>query len=200
MSDYYYTDLPEQKKGKYTKIKKDIFEWLDVAVVSIIFVILLLTLMFRVVNISGESMENTFFGNEKIIISNIFYKPDYGDVVVISRNIDNSSEEVAKQPLIKRVIATEGQTVDIDFDKGIVYVDGKALVENYTKTPTNLKYDIEFPVTVPEGCVFVMGDNRNKSIDSRSSTIGTNGMIDERYILGKAIYRIWPFSRAGSLE
>ena len=200
MSYEYYTDTPVQRKGKYTKIKKDVFEWLEIAVVCVIFLVLLLTLTFRVVNITGESMENTFYGKERIIISNLFYNPEYGDVVVISRNMDNSSDEVAKQPLIKRVIATEGQTVDIDFDKGVVYVDGEALVESYTKTPTNLRYDIKFPVTVPEGCVFVMGDNRNKSIDSRSSTIGVNGMIDERYILGKAIFRIYPFSRAGSLE
>lgn len=200
MSDYYYTDAPVQRKGKYTKIKKDIFEWLEIAVVCVIFLVLLLTLTFRVVSINGESMENTFYSEEKIIISKLFYTPEYGDVVVISRNMDNSSDEVAKAPLIKRVVATEGQTVDIDFDKGVVYIDGKALVESYTKTPTNLKYDIQFPVTVPEGCVFVMGDNRNKSIDSRSSTIGVNGMIDERYILGKAIWRIWPFSRAGNLE
>ncbi len=199
MSEY-YTDAPVKKKGKYTKIKKDIFEWLDVAVVSVIFVIVLLTLILRVVNINGESMENTLFSNEKIIISNIFYQPEYGDIVVISRNMENSSDEVAKQPLIKRIIATQGQTVDIDFEKGIVYVDGKALVEDYIKTPTNLKYDLQFPITVPEGHVFVMGDNRNGSIDSRSSTIGNNGMIDQRYILGKAIYRVWPFSRAGSLE
>lgn len=196
----YYTDIPVQKKGKYTKAKNEIFEWLDVGVACVVVVVLLCTLIFRVVNIKGESMENTFFADEKIIISDLFYKPKYGDAVVISRNIDNSSQDIAKEPLIKRIIATEGQTVDIDFDKGIVYVDGNAMIEDYTKTPTNLKYDIEFPVTVPEGCVFVMGDNRNKSIDSRSSSIGENGMIDERYILGKAIFRVWPFERAGVLE
>ncbi len=196
----YYTDIPVQKKRKYTKAKNEIFEWLDVGVACVVVVVLLCTLIFRVVNIKGESMENTFFADEKIIISDLFYKPKYGDAVVISRNIDNSSQDIAKEPLIKRIIATEGQTVDIDFDKGIVYVDGNAMIEDYTKTPTNLKYDIEFPVTVPEGCVFVMGDNRNKSIDSRSSSIGENGMIDERYILGKAIFRVWPFERAGVLK
>lgn len=197
MSENYYIDAPVEKKGKYTKIKKDVFEWLDVAVVSVIFVVVLLTLCFRVVNISGESMEDSFYGGERIIISKMFYEPEYGDVVVISRNMQNSSDEESKEPLIKRVIATEGQKVYIDYDAGVVYVDDVALIEDYTKTPTNLKYDMQFPATVPEGHVFVLGDNRNKSIDSRSTTIG---MIDERYILGKAIFRVWPFERLGGLD
>lgn len=199
MTKYYYSDI-EEPSGKFTKLKKEVFEWLDVAVISIISVVIALTLVFRVVNITGSSMENTLYSGQKIIISNLLYRPRTGDIVVISRNVDNSSMERSEKPLIKRIIATEGQTVDIDFDLGIVYVNGLPQTEDYTKTLTNLKYDIKFPVTVPDNCVFVMGDNRNNSLDSRSSLIGDNGMIDIRYILGKAILRIYPFNVAGEIS
>ena len=92
-------------------------------------------------------------------------------------------------PIIKRVIATEGQTVDIDFDQGVVYVDGQALQEDYTYTPTNVKEGMQFPLTVAEGCLFVMGDNRNRSKDSRNPEIG---LVDKREILGKAIFLFLP--------
>ena len=98
-------------------------------------------------------------------------------------------------PIIKRVIATGGQTVDINFDRGVVFVDGEQLDESYVNTPTNVSYDVQFPVTVPEGSVFCLGDNRNHSYDSRASEIG---MIDERYVLGKVLWRIFPFHSIGN--
>ena len=96
--------------------------------------------------------------------------------------------------IIKRVIAVAGQTVDIDFSRGIVMVDGQVLEEPYISEPTYMKRDVQFPVTVPEGCVFVMGDNRNRSLDSRDSSIG---MIDQQSILGKAVFRLFPFQKMG---
>ena len=128
---------------------------------------------------------------DKVIISKVGYEPKYGNIVVVSRNYENEESAVGNrfsEPIIKRVIATEYQQVDIDFVTGEVRVDGVLLDEPYINTPTNLQYDISFPVTVPEGCVFVMGDNRNESLDSRSSSIG---MVDEKYILGRAFFRIW---------
>ncbi len=182
--------------------KAFVFDWLEVLVHAIIAVIICFSFLFRIATIDGPSMENTLLNGERVVISNLFYEPKVGDIVVISRNKENSiyTMNESNTPIIKRIIAMEGQTVDIDFEEGIVYVDGIALDEPYTKTPTNKKWDIEFPVTVDEGCIFVLGDNRNDSLDSRDARIGEYGMIDTRYILGHAVYRIFPFSKIGKLD
>ena len=158
------------------------FVWL-MSVVLIVFL-----LCFRVVVVSGPSMKATLFnGDYLFLVSNSFYhNPKQGDIIVASKDTFRQGE-----PIVKRVIATEGQTVDIDFIEGIVYVDGVALEEPYTLTPTNLQEGVPFPVTVGENCVFVMGDNRNDSKDSRSYEIG---QIDCRQILGKAVFLIFPGS------
>ena len=187
-----------KEKGFVTK--RDIFEWLEVIVTAMVAVVVVFTLVFKVVTIDGGSMRETLHNGDKVVISNLFYTPKQKDIVVISRNIDNSYESESQAPIIKRVIATEGQIEDIDFNTGMVYVDGVALDEPYTRTPTNLSYDIQFPVKVDDGCVFVLGDNRNDSHDSRSSLIGNNGKIDTRYILGKAILKVFPFSEIGGIE
>lgn len=191
-------------KQKETVEKKEltaeVFEWMDVLVTAIVAVVILFTFVLRVATIKGKSMQNTLLDGQRTVISNWFYTPKQGDIVVVSRNVDNSVGEEAATPIIKRVIAVAGQTVDIDFQAGIVYVDGQALSEPYAKTPTNLSYDIEFPVRVPEGHIFCLGDNRNDSLDSRSSRIGDNGMIDTRYVLGRAKYRIYPLNRFGRID
>lgn len=188
---------------------KELFDWLDIIVASIVSVVIIFTFLFRVVTIVGGSMKNTFYNGEKIVISNLFYTPEFGDVVVISRNANNTTDELSavNEPLIKRVIATGEQYVDIDFEKGKVYVgyssnraDMIELDEPYTKTPTNLESDVQFPLYVPEGYVFVLGDNRNDSKDSRFSEIGENGLVNEKYILGKAVFRLFPLKRAGRIE
>lgn len=178
-----------------------LIEWLEVLVAAIITVVIIFTLVFRVATIDGDSMKNTLFENEKIIISNLNYTPKQRDIVVISRNIENSvdSQTSYNTPIIKRVIAVGGQTVNIDFNTGTVYVDGKALDEPYISSKTN-KHDVEFPLYVPEGYIFVLGDNRAESLDSRSSSIGEGGLIDTRYVLGHAVYRIFPFEKIGRLD
>ncbi len=193
------TETIELKK-KNSQGKKEIFDWLEIIVASVAVVIILFTFVFKVVTISGDSMLDTLHDGERIIISNISYTPKRGDIVVISRNSDNSTNFKSSETcIIKRVIATEGQVVDINFESGIVSVDGVELKEDYTYTPTNNKGDVEFPKIVPEGHVFVLGDNRNDSSDSRKSTLGNDGMVDTRHILGRAILRIVPFSRFGVL-
>ena len=174
---------------------RTLYEWMDAAVVSLVLVVALMTAFFGVVGVDGASMENTLFSGDKLIIIHFFYEPQYGDIVVISRNYENDENMVLNQtnkPLIKRVIATENQQVQIR--DGKVWVDGIALEEPYVKNRTE-RIDLpEEGVTVPEGCVLVMGDNREESHDSRSQDIG---MVDTRYILGKVVFRVFPFSRLG---
>lgn len=135
----------------------------------------------------------TLENGERLIISHLFYEPSAGDIVVLCGEADH---EEGKN-LIKRIIATGGQTVDIDFELGQVYVDGEALSEPYTLEPTYLDEGTEFPLTVPEGEIFVMGDNRNGSRDSRSLSVGT---IKEEYIVGRVLFRFFPFDRFGKVS
>lgn len=166
--------------------KKTVLAYLHDIILYLTVIVLLLLLVFRVVVVSGTSMNMTLLdGDYLLLISNILYpSPQRGDIVVVSKE---SFDDGA--PIVKRVIATEGQTVDIDFEAGIVYVDGLALDEPYTFTPTNLNGGMNFPLTVEEGCIFVMGDNRNGSRDSRFPEIG---LVDEREVLGKAILLFLP--------
>lgn len=182
--------------------KSELFEWLDVIVTALISVIIIFGLFFRVATIDGDSMLDTLHEKDRVIISNFAYEPQVGDIVVISRNIENTAEtaSIHQGPIIKRVIATENQLVDINFETSTVYVDGVALEEDYIYTPTTRKDEVDFPLIVPEGCIFVLGDNRAVSLDSRSSQIGDNGMIDTRYVLGKAVFRIFPLNKIGRLD
>lgn len=146
----------------------------------------LFLILFRLIVVSGDSMYSTLVdGDYLLLLSNVFYKePNHGDIVVISKE---SFDDGA--PIVKRVIATEGQIVDIDFDQGIVYVDGLPLEEDYIYSPTTVYEGVDFPVIVEEGCIFVLGDNRIVSKDSRSPEIG---MVDTREVLGKAIFLLMP--------
>jgi len=129
-------------------------------------------------------------GDYLLLVSNLFYRdPHPGDIIVISKE---SFDQGA--PIVKRVIATEGQIVDIDFENGIVYVDGFPLDEEYTNTSTNLEEGMAFPILVEENCVFVLGDNRNNSRDSRYPAIG---LIDQREVLGKALILLFPGTDEG---
>ena len=152
--------------------------------IAIIIVVFLL--LFRIVVVSGSSMYATFQdGDWLLVLSSVFYRnPEHGDVIIASKDSFNDGE-----PIIKRVIATEGQIVDIDFEAGIVYVDGSALEEEYIYTSTTTFEGIEFPIEVQDGCIFVMGDNRDRSKDSRSPEIG---QIDKRQILGRAVFLVFP--------
>ncbi len=161
-----------------------LYEWLDSPMYAIILILIIFTFFARVVGVSGESMLPTFNDGDWLTVSAISTDIKRGDVVIVTQ------PNTLNEPLIKRVIATGGDTIDIDFISGQVTVNGEALEEPYIKELTHRQGDFEGPLTVPEGYLFVMGDNRNDSLDSRFSIVG---LVDERYILGVAQVRIFPF-------
>lgn len=175
---------------------KTLYEWLEEIVIALTLVILVFTFLFRVVTVTGESMLPNFVESQKLIVTNLGHSVEQGTVVVITN--------VLNEPIIKRVIATEGQTVDIDYETGVVYVDGEAVDETQfglengiTTRPYSTLEAMVFPQTVPEGCVFVLGDNRSVSKDSRYTEVG---MVDTRHILGEAVFTLYPFDRFGVIE
>ena len=174
--------------------KQNVVLYLHDLLYMMLFMIAAFLIAFRIIVVSGPSMYNTLLdGDYLLLLSNVFYHdPQYGDIVVASKESFDDGK-----PIIKRVIATEGQTVDIDFAQGVVYVDGVALQEDYTYTPTNVEEGMQFPLIVEEGCVFLMGDNRNGSLDSRSTQIG---MVDKRELLGKALFLMLPGTDPGALS
>lgn len=167
------------------------FEWLESILQAIILVVVLMVFVFRVVNVSGTSMMNTLHNADKVVILKCDSVPKNGDIVVISKgqNLD--------EPLIKRVIATEGQKLCIDFSDGSVYVNDEKLEEIYIKEPMYLQGDGNIPIKIPKGYSFVMGDNRNHSLDSRFKSIG---LIDNKNIIGKAKFIIFPIDRIGFVK
>ena len=181
----------QEKQAEKLNWKQNLVLYLHDLTYMIVTIFIVFLLVFRVIVVSGSSMYDTLIhGDYLLLISNTFYKePEANDIIVVSKeSFDNGT------PIIKRVIATEGQTVDIDFAQGVVYVDGQALEEDYTYTPTNVQEGMAFPLTVEENCVFAMGDNRNRSRDSRDPSIG---QIDRREILGKAIFLFLPAADEG---
>ena len=209
--------------GKGKNVKREILEWLVSIVIAVVVAFVVRTYLFTFVSVSGGSMDNTLADGQKLVVSRFNYTPEQGDIIVFTPDMHPDT------PYIKRVIATEGQTVDID-SRGVVYVDDKVLDEPYIKNTTVLNGDVQFPITVPEDCVFVMGDNRQGSHDGRSldvSSINENpvaedqktafriindngavsvreeylyyGCVHEDDIMGKAVLRFWPFGEFGGL-
>ena len=185
-----------QKKEDDPKLnwKQNVVLYLHDLLYMMLFMIAAFLIAFRIIVVSGPSMYNTLLdGDYLLLLSNVFYHdPQYGDIVVASKESFDDGK-----PIIKRVIATEGQTVDIDFAQGVVYVDGVALQEDYIYTPTNVEEGMQFPLIVDNGCVFLMGDNRNGSQDSRSTQIG---LVDRRELLGKALFLMLPGTDPGALS
>ena len=176
----------EKREVQEQSWQKSVMLYLHDLTILLAVILLTFTLLFRVVVVSGSSMYNTLMDGDWLLIlsSNIAGEPEYGDIIVASKDSFNDGE-----PIIKRVIATEGQTIDIDFGQGIVYVDGVALEEDYIYSPTTDDEGMDFPLVVEEGCVFAMGDNRGRSSDSRNPAIG---LIDCREILGRAFFLVFP--------
>lgn len=195
----------EKKEAPKLDWKQNITMYLHDMVYMLVGVMILLMLVFRIIIVDGPSMQNTLQnGDYMLLLSNTFYHDyKYGDVVVVSKQAYDNGK-----PIVKRVIATEGDIVDIDFDNGIVYVNGLPLDEPYISTQTKLKEGAEFPQIVADGCVFVLGDNRMNSRDSRYPRIG---QIDTRELLGKVEFILFPgaglgengqrdFSRIGAVK
>ena len=164
---------------------RELYEWVQALVCSVLAVVLLFTFVIRLIGVDGHSMVPTLQDGDRLLVLNSMLDDDYrsGDIVVLRK------DTFLKDPIVKRVIATEGQTVDIDFSTGSVYVDDALLKENYINELTFLEEGTEFPLTVPENSIFVMGDNRNHSRDSRDSRLGT---VDNRYVIGKAVFLAFP--------
>ena len=177
----YWVEFEDEKAPFFSGVIYDACDSLKGAIIA---VFLIFAFAFRVVGVDGDSMKNTLHDGDWVAVSGVTMKFERGDIVVVTQPWERNV------PIIKRVIGVEGDTVYIDFSSGKVYINDKEIYEPYIAEQTHLQYDIEFPVTVGKDEVFVMGDNRNDSLDSRSSKIG---MIDVNYILGKAVFKLYPF-------
>jgi len=168
-----------------------VYDILRSVFISASILILIITFVFTMVIVDGRSMQHTLESGDKIIVTKMGYQPKDGDVIVVGKSEDGYSK-----PIVKRVIATEGQTLKIDFENQQVIVDGKVLDEPYISSET-IEGTAEIPEVIPEGYVFVMGDNRYISMDSRYKDIGLVNVDD---IVGKAVFVVFPFDRFGFIE
>ncbi len=194
--NYYPVEEPEEEEAALSgadAFKVDLYFWLQALVMALVGLILIFTFVGRIIGVDGESMMPTLHDRDMLLLQSIGYSPEQGDVVVLStKNFRNGS------PIVKRIIAVGGQTVDIDYETNTVYVDGVALDEPYIlETMRALPESFATHVEVPEGSIFVMGDNRNNSTDSRSPELG---VVDQRCVLGKALFILLPFQDAGAIE
>jgi len=177
-------DEPDVNEGKTERVRMELYDWLQCIVTAIICGVLIFVFAGRTIGVDGRSMLQTLHHNDRVVISNLFYTPGNGDIVVFQ----SPSDQFAF-PLVKRVIAIAGQTVSIDFGSGSVFIDGILIDEPYISSDTIDKHNFNEPVTVPNGYVFVMGDNRGSSTDSRDNVVG---LVDTRYILGKVLFILIP--------
>lgn len=183
-TEEYNITLNEDKSVKAKKArdnKMNVFEVFQAIISALVVITFIFTFAFRVVNVDGSSMKPTLQNKDKVVVSTVGYEAQRGDIVVIS------STDGLKKPIVKRIVAIGGDTVDINFTTGVVTVNGTE--EEYTNELTSQQFDIAFPITVPEGTVFVLGDNRSVSLDSRSTRVGC---VDERLIVGKVLFRFFP--------
>ncbi len=206
------TDPNSKKDNNGSRVLGLVYDIVEIMIIAVVTVLLAFNFVFRLCEVDGSSMYDTLEDGQQVATMGLFYKPAQGDIVVF--HLTDSNNDSLNKPLVKRVIATENQTIIIDFKAGTVTVDGKQLEENYIsllknvngvyeeigkyteKAQYNMNGDV-FTLTVPEGKVFVMGDNRNDSLDSRFEVVGC---VDIRRILGKVVLRVTPFNQFGFVE
>jgi len=181
IEDWLADDEQKAAEVKAQKTRMEMYDWLQCIVSAIICGIFIFVFIGRTIGVDGRSMMLTLHNSDRVIMTNLFYTPKPGDIVVFQ----SPSDRFGGTPLVKRVIAVAGQTVDINFDTGDVTVDGIVLSEPYIRERTASRHDFEGPRTVDEGYIFVMGDNRNSSTDSRDNHVG---LVDTRYVLGKVLF------------
>ena len=195
----------EVKAKPKTTLLKEIYDYFELFIISACAVLLLFSFATRICRVDGPSMLNTLHDSEMLLVTDLFYTPERGDIVVFHQTGDQPSD--LNEPIVKRVIATEGEWIDIKNVNGKLqvtvynsdYNNPIILDEYYARYDDGVgyyKYDV-FPVQVPQGCTFVMGDNRGNSLDSRSSSIG---FVDNRRILGKVVCRLMPFDKFGKVN
>lgn len=174
-----------KEESRSDGFENTIYDWARCLVSAVVGVVLLFVFLFRMIGVSGGSMQNTLYtGDRLIMLNSVFCNYEQGDIVVI-----NAYNSALSSTIIKRIVAVGGQTVDIDFEQGIVYVDGVAMDEPYVRELTYTNEGVSFPLTLAEDEVFVMGDNRNRSTDSRSLQLGP---VKESYIQGEAVFLLIP--------
>lgn len=177
----------------------NLYYWLQTLVLAVVTIVLLFTFVGRITRVEGGSMLNTLHEGDLLLLQSIGYTPKAGDVVVLNKTTDETVSLLGGDAIVKRVIATGGQIVSIDYNTSTVYVDGKALNEPYVWEAMDFRsgpYSGQIPFVVPEGSIFVMGDNRNGSTDSRHELLGP---VDTDYVLGRAVCILFPFSDIGLL-
>lgn len=198
-----YKDLSqeteEQEEAQPRRPGAELYEWLQLFLGCVVAAVVLFNCVARLSRVEGSSMDNTLQEGEIMLIWSLGYTPARGDIVVLNKTPVRLNGWPDSRAIVKRVIATGGQTVDIDYSTGTVFVDGQPLDEPYLPEEMYLPYIPTMQQThwdIPEGSIFVMGDNRNSSTDSRDIQVGA---VDTDYILGKAVFALWPIGRFGTL-
>ncbi len=194
--------VPQKKK---TSFLTELFDYFELFIISACCVLIIFSFVTRICRVSGDSMLNTLYDLETLIVSDVLYTPERGDIIVFHQTGDQPGD--LNEPVVKRVIATEGEWIDIDLGNNRLIVtiydsnkeNPQVLDEdyaNYFKGTGYYRYT-NYPVQVPEGCIFVMGDNRGNSLDSRSESIG---FVDVRRVLGKVVCRVMPLDKFGTVN
>lgn len=177
--------MGHSSKGSKKTMGAEVYEWMDALIPALVIIVALFTFIFGRFTVKGDSMLPTLHNEDQLLTYHLFYTPKKGDIITTYQDKLNKN-------IVKRVIATPGDSIKIDYDAGKVYVNNELLDESYTNTPTNLEANWNFPEVVPDNCVFVLGDNRNNSRDSRSKDVK---FVKYEDITGRAILIWYPFNR-----